>query len=224
MDSSRFDGLARRLATRRAALGSAGAGLAALTLGRVAAQDATPAASPAVSSAPVDVLYVQTFDAGTFVPKPGDGDVFELTLTGAHAHTTYFANRPARFVGTVPLEAFLDGRAFDPADPPNAALVVATDAGEDVLVVELTNPTYDAATTTVRYDARPLTGEADAGLAPLAARQRDQDLSAQFGAASLFIDQLACNPDYDGCNQDSDCCSGKCCLNLTACFGGICAG
>ena len=186
MESSRFDALAKALAgrrSRRAALRGGGAGLALGALGRtrVQAQEATP-----VAGGDEELLFVQTFAAGTWTPKAGDATVFELALTGSSGHTIYFANRPARDVGSIPTERFLDFLGFGPENPPNAALVVGSTEGEDVLVVELLNPRLEAGTLT--YDARPLAEYQGQVLAGLAAWQGDQELSAAFGPGSLFID------------------------------------
>src|SRR5690606_38725131 len=88
---------------------------------------------------------------------------------------------------------FLDGLGFTPFDPPNAAVVAQTAAGEDVIVVELLNPRLiesfgtDSGTTLV-YDVRVLADYEGGGLAFLASHQSDATLPERFGPASLFID------------------------------------
>ena len=201
MDAVRFDRLARACArrlSRRAALRRAGAGLVVAAAGAGglrrsrAAQDATPlAGTPVVGGAGGEFLFVQSFAGGTYRPKAGEAGVYELTLTGGTGQTVYFADRPGRDAGTVPTPRFLDSLGFG-GDPPNAALVAQTDAGEDVLVVELTAASLDEAGGTLTYEARPLAGEAGERLASLAARQADQELADSFGAASLFIDGGGC--------------------------------
>src|SRR5262245_1489539 len=72
------------------------------------------------------------------------------------------SDRPDRIVGTVETARFLEALGFTPANPPNAALVVRTPAGErDVLVVELFNPVYTEdfsadGGVSVMYEARVL--------------------------------------------------------------------
>src|SRR5262249_51573101 len=148
----RFDRLTSAFTTgrlsRRAALaagGSAGAaGLSALALGAgthqpAVAQEATPAAG---ASGPT-FLFVQLFERGTWAPKPGEDGVYLLTLSGYGDQTLFSPDRPDRIVGTVETARFLDALGFTPANPPNAAVVVRTPAGErDVLVVELFDPVF----------------------------------------------------------------------------------
>ena len=78
--------------------------------------------------------------------------------------------------------------ASPPDNPPNAALVAQTDAGEDVVVVELFAPAYDAAERTVTYGANVLSDYARDGLAHVAAQDTIAELPASFTRASLFID------------------------------------
>ena len=150
------------------------------------------------------VLFVQTATGGSFVPNPaggtpesdgtptpGGGADYLLTLEGHPGGTVYFSDRPERVFGEAPTQAFLDGLGFAPANPPNAALVAQTEAGEDVVVLELLNPTYDEATATVTYGANILAEYAGEGLAHVAARQQDDMLPEQFGRASLFIDDCS---------------------------------
>lgn len=223
MDASRFDRIAKRLAdrplNRRAALAAGGGGLGAALLGLVGkgapsvAQDATPAASPVASpvATPItaegfgqEFLFVQAFESGTWVPKPGENGVYLLTLSGHAAQTVYFSDRPQRITGTVSTIRFLDALGFTPDNPPNAALVVQTDTGaEDVLVVELFDPVYTesfAATggVSVTYEARVLVDYQGAGLQFLADRQGDAALPAAFGPTSLFIDDC---PDATFCGK-----------------------
>ena len=210
MDPTRFDRLTKLFATRwtrRQALTTGGVGLAATSLvstGLVAAtaQVATPVATPAFPADPhpsadtarthPEYLFVQPFDAGTWAPKPGAEGVYTLTLTGAAAHTTYFSDRPERDTGLAPTQPFLDGLGFTPKNPPNAALVVQTQSGtEDILVVELFNPVYDAKAAILTYEAKVLRDYSGRGLADLAQKQADYKLDASFGEGSLFIDNCA---------------------------------
>jgi hypothetical protein len=218
MNPTRFDRLTRWLATgrmsRRTALavggaGIASAGLAATGLAAVAAQDATPAATPAAWPADPhpsadtaqthpEHLFVQPFDAGAWAPKPGEDGVYTLTLTGVAAYTTYFADRPERDTGLASTQPFLDGLGFAPENPPNAALVAQTGAGEtDVLVVELFDPVYDADAATLTYEAKVLSDYGGRGLANLARQQQDYELDETFGEGSLFI---------DGCPDSTETC------------------
>ena len=208
MDTHRFDSVTRTLTnglTRRTALAAGASGLAAsalagLGLRRAAAQDSTPVASPAATGAGFgqEFLFVQTAEAGTWMPKSGEEGVYTLTLTGAAAQTIYFSDRPDRIVGTAPMQQFLDNLGFTPDNPPNAAMVTGTGDAEEVLIIELYNPTYDAEADTLTYEARVLEDYDEDGLAFVAQRQGDTDLPSSFGHTSLFIDDC---PDARYCGN-----------------------
>jgi hypothetical protein len=150
-------------------------------------------------------MFVQTATSGTFVPNagagtptvdgtptPGGGADFLLTLEGHAGGTIYFSDRPDRIFGESPTQAFLDGLGFTPANPPNAALVAQTDDGtEDVAILELLDPTYDADTGTLTYGATLLGEYEGEGLAHVATRQQDDALPQTFGRSSLFIDSCS---------------------------------
>ena len=210
MNSRRFDSLTRVFAHRGSRRGviAAGLGLATTSVAsRTLAQEATPAATPSgdphpsADDATVDpeFLFVQPFDSGTWAPKEGEEGVFVLTLTGADANTIYFSDRPERITGLAPMQQFLDGLGFTPTDPPNAAIVASQVDGseQDVLLIELFSPAYDAEAGTLRYDARVLADYGEAGLAHLASQQQDYELEADFGEGSLFIDD--CGNGYGTC-------------------------
>jgi hypothetical protein len=207
MPTHRLDAIAKALAarrTRRAALQTTGAGIVAGLFGvahqRASAQDPTSDAD-----ANAAFLFVQTASSGSFTanpsagtpeiegtPVPGGGGDYLLTLNGHHGGTIYFSDRPERVFGEEPTGQFLDGFGFSPVNPPNAALVVQTPAGEtDVVVLELLDPTYDEAGGAVTYGAVILAEYEDGGLAHAAAQQQDVELLGTFGRASLFIDACA---------------------------------
>lgn len=214
METNRFDLITKTFAdrrSRRSALKGGAISLGAALFGSgfghsAAAQDATPETGDATGNG--SFLFVQTAASGSFTPNPGAGTPttdgtpvpgggaqYLLTLDGHPGGTVYFSDRPERIFGDAPTRQFLDGLGFSPANPPNAALVAQTDAGEDVLVLELLNPSYDAAAGTLIYGANVLSQYAGEGLAHVAARQRDDTIAPQFGRASLFIDDCpAQNP------------------------------
>lgn len=222
MDGARFDDMTKglaRLVNRRGVLAAGSLGIGAALLGRQAtARQATPIAeaTPVVTDA-VEILFVQSFANGALAEGATAGE-YTLTLENGSGQTVYFSDRPERLVGAIPDETFLDGRAYDPADPPNAAIVAQTANGEDILVVELLDPAYDTASGTVSYTARPLAGQPESpALASYATLQEDAALDASFGPVSLFIDNLACNQPGASCNSNSDCCSGTCCTDYAVC-------
>ena len=213
MNPNRFDQLSRMFARRgsRRGLVAGSLGLTGAMLGgRTLAQEATPAATPALDSddphpsadeATVDpmFLFVQPFESGTWTSKDGEDGVYTLILSGADANTVYFSDRPARIVGLAPTQTFLDGLGFTPDNPPNAALVAQRpDGGEqEVLVIELYAPAYDPVAGTLTYDARVLADYGEPGLAHLAPQQTDYELGESFDAGSLFID--GCSDHKFGC-------------------------
>jgi hypothetical protein len=212
MNPSRFDAFTRwaaRPTTRRAALGGAGAGLAALAVGRVAAQDASPVASP-VAAVEVAWLFVQTGGATTLTP--GAGDVHTLTMSGATAQTLKFSDRPYRIAGAIPTATFVSQWADAFGDsPPNATLIGHSEPGgdtEEAVVVELMEPAYDGAIATLTYQVRIL------GLEEIVNRVFEQepltvlDAPRQYAEAHLFIDdvgeQIVCVRDSIECESLCD--------------------
>ncbi len=206
MNPNLFDQVSKRFSearlTRRHAVGaSLAAGAAAVTGIGIAAQDATPAATPEVVTLPPaddapTQLFVQSFQSGSIAPSASEFGTHRVTLDHGLGQTIVFTDRPSREVGTSPTPAFLDGLGFDADNPPNAALVIdAGDGTTDIAVVELFNPSYDEATHTATYD-----------IAVLANWQNDLELGFQdeptdlsnvaphFGATHLFID--GCSGNY----------------------------
>lgn len=185
----------RRQALQRGAatlLAAAGLGPAA---SRAAAQG-TP--TPSTAEATGSDLFVQTFRAGTLTPMPGAAGRFTLSLTGDNGQTVYFSDRPARRVGLIPTAVLLEQLGFTPADPPNAALVAQTPEGEDILVVELSDPRYDQAAGALAYDVQLLAHYAGTGLADLAERQADDQFAPSFLSPHLFIDGCGRGQCWDG--------------------------
>jgi hypothetical protein len=206
MDVSRLNGLFGRRHSRRDAIKYSGLGIGAAALGATAigqsvfAQDATPAASDESLGLPEGertyTMFIQSAMGGTWEPKASEEGVYTLTLTGLPAQTVYFSDRPSRVVGTTTTSEFLSALGFDSENPPNAALVTTDEAGEeDILVIELFNPTFtpggDDEGATLVYEARILENYTDTGLGRVAQQQDDTAIPASFDGASLFIDDCA---------------------------------
>jgi hypothetical protein len=204
MDTARFDRISSMFAqnrlTRRRAIqtgtaGLAAVGLAATGLKAAVAQDASPAADAGdtrtLSSS--EFLFVQSFESGSIAPKEGAEGAYTLTLQHGLGQTLFFSNRPERIVGATPTPTFLEGLGFSPDNPPNAALVIGTEeGGTDIAVVELTNPTYDTASSTATYDVSVLENyEAEIDMELQEAPADLAAVAASFGAAHLFIDDCA---------------------------------
>jgi hypothetical protein len=209
MDSRRFDSLTtmfgQALTRRRALAGVASLALAGVSTKatNVAAQDASPAATPVAEGSHPVFLFVQLADSGTWEPKSGEDGTFLLTLQGTGEQTLYFSDRPERIVGTVPTDQFLDELGFTPVNPPNAAVVVTTLDGErDVLVVELLNPVYtrsfgDDGEEILTYEAIVLDTYEGTGLSEWVSAPDDDQLPREFSSVSLFIDD--CPEDFMVC-------------------------
>ena len=237
MDTRRFTmmngALSSRLSRRAALPVAAFTASLVTTAARGTDAQGTPAAATA-QRAPSDAsfLFVQSATSGTFAVNPGagttsasgtpvagDGADFLLTLEGHTGNTVYFSDRPERIFGEAPTQAFLDGLGFPLDNPPNAALVTNdVDGNEDVLVVELTAPEYDAGTSTITYGVNILS-DYEGGLDFIASRQQDEDLAPGFGAASLFIDD--CSDEARACVVYQDLGEGQ---GATICAGNITVG
>jgi hypothetical protein len=175
----------RRTTLKQGVLGVGAAVLGTSVLRSAQAQDATPVASPEAAEGEQEFLFVQTATTGTFTanggagtptvdgtPTPSGGADFLLTLEGHTGGTIYFSDRPQRIFGESPTADFLDGLGFTPDNPPNAALVVHGEDGvDDIAVLELLDPTYEADTGTLTYGATILGDYDDDGLAYAAAQQ-----------------------------------------------------
>lgn len=204
MNPNTFDRISKLFAdrrlTRRQALATGGAGIAAAGLtaagiSHTAAQDASP--EPATDDG-TTYLFVQSFQSGSIVPIENQEGRFTVTLEQGTGQTVYFGDRPSRDVGAANTALFLQTLGFPEDNPPNAALVVETAPGEnDVAVVELYNPTIDTEMNQVTYDVEVLDNW-QAGL-EMGFREDPTNLAAlapQFSAAHLLIDDCP-----DGCTE-----------------------
>jgi hypothetical protein len=106
---------------------------------------------------PVRYMFVQSVHSGSLVPVEGEKNFYTLALEGVSPQTIAFSDRPERVVEHVPMQKFLDGLGFSPENPPNAAVeILEGNKSEDVIVVELFDPVYDAANQTLQYNVSVL--------------------------------------------------------------------
>ena len=107
---------------------------------------------PQKKAAP-EFLYVQEARSGSFTEQE-DG-TYELLLRNVSENTTYFVDRPYRESGKESTQAFVDlwgaGQDSFRNNPPNAA--VSFQGTADSVVVELSDPAYDAEAKTLTYTA-----------------------------------------------------------------------
>ena len=161
---------------------------------------------------PVTFMFVQSAQSGTLIPVEGEDNLYTLTLMGVAPQTIAFSDRPERVVVQAPMQKFLDGMCFAPDNGPNAALeILEADEEEDLAVVELFDPVYDAASQTLQYNVSILEMP-DLSYAVFN-EQADQVLPESFGPAALFIDD--CADSYVSCYTADDPvgggCGGDCC-------------
>lgn len=185
--------LSRRYALAAAAL--AGLGGAALAPRGAAAQDE---GTPAAAGDETAYLFVQSGFTSGMLDQATDGvQSWMLRLQGAPRQTVFFSDRPARIAGSISTERFLELLDFSPDDPPNAALVIDTEAGADVVILELTDPVYDAEAATLTYITKILDVDTleSSGYGFETDPLGPDAYPAEFGPASLFIDSLlGCSP------------------------------
>jgi len=137
---------------------------------------------------PIELLFVQTANSGTFVQKDGRNI---LTLVDVSPTTIWFSDRPHRITGHEATDLFAakwaEGRNNFADNPPNAALSIL-DASEssDVIIVELSNPVYSPESETLQYDVIIL-DEATEGLTHYT-KDADAAIPQTFFKAALFID------------------------------------
>lgn len=145
----------------------------------------------------VRYMFVQSAHSGSFVPVEGEMN-YTLTLEGVAPQTIAFSDRPERVVGQVPMQKFLDGLGFSPENPPNAAIeILEGNESEDVMVMELFDPVYDAANQTLQYNVSIL--EEPNHSYAIFNERHDESLPEHFGPAALFIDD--CKDSYFDCTK-----------------------
>ncbi len=184
-----------------AATALASLGGAALVARGASAQDASPVP---MDDDEATFLFVQSGFTSGILDKATDGvQSWLLVLQGAPAQTVFFSDRPQRIAGAMSTQQFLETLDFSSDDPPNAALVIGTEVGADVVILELTQPAYDADAGTLTYITKILDVDMleTSGYGFPTDPLGPDSYPAEFGPASLFIDSaVGCNPlDPRGC-------------------------
>ena len=147
---------------------------------------ATPLPAPSTGvNQSVSLLFVQEAPSATLVPA-GNG-TYTLTMSNLIPYTIYFSDRPERIAGFSTMEDFISG--FNWAVSPNAAITrVGAAASEDTMIVELSNPRYNAALHEMTYTVTVIGNYQGDKLKELA-QKADPKLPAELGRVSLFIDE-----------------------------------
>jgi hypothetical protein len=127
-------------------------------------------------------------------------------------YTMYFADRPARDVGLVPVDKFLKGFDFGVNNPPNAAIILPDEnETSDMVVVELTKPQYNNTTQTVTYNAKLLKEYSfKSGWLQDHMSEVDPAIPERFGTVELVIDGCPCEQDTNGYCSTSTHCRNSC--------------
>jgi hypothetical protein len=129
-------------------------------------------------------------------------------MTDVVPYTVFFADRPSRDTGVVPMDKFLKGFDFGVNNPPNAAIILPDENNtSDMVVVELTNPQYNNTTQTVKYTAK-LLKEYSFKSAWLQDHMSEVDpaIPERFGTVELVIDGCPCAQDAGGyCSTSTHC-------------------
>ena len=146
-----------------------------------------------------EMLGVVTAKRGRLVERDG---AFRLVLDGVAKRQLWFTDRPARLAGTDSIEK-LHRELFAGQKPPNAALEIATaDKEHDVILLELSNPRYDAARHRATYDAKGLDATSRSVALSRFTSRADTAKGMTFGAATLFVDdaplETACPASFGG--------------------------
>ena len=150
-------------------------------------------------------IFLQEGASGSLVES--DSGDYTLTISDVLPYTVYFADRPSRDTGFIPLDKYIDGFDWAPEDPPNAAIILREEDDEqDIVVAELTAPIYDEAEGTLQYSIKIL-DEYDARSEYLQQVQPHADASIPdtFGSVLLVIDDCACWWNIAMGDCDSDC-------------------
>lgn len=139
------------------------------------------------------LLFVQEAVTGSFRPIDVAANTYTLTLVGVKPHTLLFTDRPQRMVGSWTMNDFIsrwnEGSNSLANNPPNAVLLShsGADGKEYAVVIELSNPVFNAPGGTLTYKATVLKDGFTDGLVPSPERHMDA-FPLILRNAVLFID------------------------------------
>ena len=139
-------------------------------------------------------IFIQEGSSGSFV-NDSSGNC-TLTMNDVVPYTMFFADRPARDAGLIPMDKFLKGFNFGVHNPPNAAIILPDEnETSDMIVVELTNPQYNNTTQTLTYTAKLHKNYSfKTGWLQDHASEVDPAIPERFGSVNLIIDSCPCVP------------------------------
>jgi len=164
--------------------------LLGLGAGTVSAQDATPASATPVSSAGVEVVFIQSASSSSLAPVEANvlGATHELKLTGHIDPVIALVDHPGHEVGTIQASDLLATIDAEPADPPRAALVARTSEGtEEIVALEILSGAADTEGNIV-YMVRVLADDSDLELELASEPVIDLADARSYMATHLFIE------------------------------------
>jgi hypothetical protein len=171
----------------------------------------------------VTYVFIQEGNSGSFM-KDESGN-YTLIINGVVPYTIYFSDRPARDAGFAEMEKFINGFDWNPADPPNAAVMLKNETEDkDVVVVELTSPAYDKANQTLTYSAKVIADYISESQWHQDLVQRADDaIPEEFDHVIIAIDDCGCKYDENCASKCSSSCWKWSQLSCNPC-GGCCHG
>lgn len=143
------------------------------------------------------MLFVQQALTGSFRPDTTESGTYILTFIGVKPHTLVFTDRPARVVGSWTNTDFVtrwnQSKDSFAGNPANAVLLSHSpvDGKEYSIVVELTDPVFNAFAGTLTYKATILNDSGKDGLVPSVDRHMEE-FPEILRSPALFIDDAEC--------------------------------
>ncbi len=144
-------------------------------------------------------IFIQEGSGGTFI-KDESGN-YTLTIRDVIPYTIYFTDRPIKSSGFAPMDKFISGFNWDPANPPNAAIMLRESAEEeDIIIGQLTSPKYDEKTQVLVYSFN-LTSDylLNSDWLQEMVESFDDSIPEEFGQVILAIDGCPCVKNYTDC-------------------------
>jgi len=137
------------------------------------------------------LLFSTHGSSGLFKKNRGK-DSYTIKLEGLSDRVTWFTDLPERNAGNSDIKKFIkswSSEYFPDGVNPNAALEFTDKNGEsDVVVFEMNRPIYSAKRDTLKFRAKINDGQVLDGALESRSVLADDDFTAKFSEASLFID------------------------------------
>jgi hypothetical protein len=153
-------------------------------------------------------VFIQEGNSGSF--KKDKSGNYTLVIHEVVPFTIYFSDRPARDAGLVEMEKFITGFDWNPANPPNAVVILLNETEDkDTVVVELTSPAYDKANQRLTYAAKVVANYiSESQWHQDLVKRDDGTISEEFDHVVIALDDCPC--DIVGRDQCSSGCRNHC--------------